>query len=210
MSTPDSFWDKIADRYARRPVSDEAAYQKKLQITRDHFRPDMEVFEFGCGTGSTALAHAPFVKHILATDISKRMNEIAVEKAEAAKVANVEFRQASLDDFALKSEIYDAVMGHSILHLVENKKAAIATAHRLLKPGGVFVSSTVCLGDRMKWFRFILPIGKLLGLMPDVKIFTVDNLVEGLTRAGFSIEHQWKPENGQSVFIVARKAGSAG
>lgn len=55
------FWDRIADRCARKPVADEAAYQRKLEVTRGYLRPDMEVFEFGCGTGTTALHHAPFV-----------------------------------------------------------------------------------------------------------------------------------------------------
>ena len=77
MSQPSRFWDKIADRYAKKPVSDEAAYQKKLRVTRDYLRPDMDVLEFGCGTGSTAITHAPFVKHIQAIDISSRMIEIA-------------------------------------------------------------------------------------------------------------------------------------
>ncbi len=45
------FWDRIAKRYARTPVADEAAYQRKLKITRGYLRPDMEVMEFGCGTG---------------------------------------------------------------------------------------------------------------------------------------------------------------
>ncbi len=77
MSQPSRFWDRIADRYARRPVADAKAYQKKLQITRDFLRPDMIVLKFGCGTGATAIAHAPFLKHIQATDISSRMIEIA-------------------------------------------------------------------------------------------------------------------------------------
>ena len=60
------FWDRIAARYSKKPVADEAAYQKKLQITRKYLRPDSRVLEFGCGTGSTAIAHAAHVKHVLA------------------------------------------------------------------------------------------------------------------------------------------------
>ena len=58
----------------------------------------MEVLEFGCGTGSTALAHAPFVRHILATDISEKMLEIARAKAADGSVHNVTFQQGTLDD----------------------------------------------------------------------------------------------------------------
>ena len=53
------FWNRIANRYSKQPVGDETAYQKKLQITRDYLEPHMEVLELGCGTGSTAIAHAP-------------------------------------------------------------------------------------------------------------------------------------------------------
>jgi len=38
----------------------------------------------------------------------------------------------------------------SVLHLMEEKEGAIAKVYRLLKPGGVFATSTVCLGDSMK------------------------------------------------------------
>jgi Cyclopropane fatty acid synthase and related methyltransferases len=73
MAESAAFWNNIADRYAADPIADEAAYQAKLAETRRHFRPDMELFEFGCGTGSTALVHAPYVRHIHAVDFSQRM-----------------------------------------------------------------------------------------------------------------------------------------
>lgn len=40
MSMSDKFWGRVAERYAKRPVSDEAAYQKKLAETQSSFRPD--------------------------------------------------------------------------------------------------------------------------------------------------------------------------
>ena len=86
MDQSAKFWDRIAKRYSKRPVADEAAYQKKLQVTREYILPDMEVLVLGCGTGSTAIAHAPYVKHILAIDISPKMIDIAQGKAEAKNV----------------------------------------------------------------------------------------------------------------------------
>lgn len=207
MQQPARFWDKIADRYARKPVSDEDAYQKKLQITRQYLRPDMEVLEFGCGTGSTAIAHAPFVKHVQAIDISARMIEIAQAKADAGAIGNVTFERAAIDDFSAPDQSFDAVLGLSILHLVENRDEVISRVQKMLKPGGVFVSSTACLGDTMKFFAFIAPIGKFLGLMPLVKVFTMQQLRDSLTGAGFEIEHDRQPGKGQALFIVAKKAG---
>jgi ubiquinone/menaquinone biosynthesis C-methylase UbiE len=136
------FWDKIAERYAKRPVDDEAAYEKKLQVTRKYFQPDMQVLELGCGTGSTAIVHAPYVKHIHAIDISSKMLEIAQGKADANHVKNVTFEQSSVDALSVSDQTLDVVLALSLLHLLDNKEDLIAMVHKILKPGGVFVSST--------------------------------------------------------------------
>lgn len=208
MDQSTRFWDKIAERYSKRPIADEAAYQKKLQVTREYFQPDMEVLEFGCGTGSTAITHAPFVKHILAIDISSKMIEIAQAKAEAKNVENVTFKRSSIDELSVSDQTLDAVLGLSILHLLDNKEEVIAKIYKMLRPGGIFVTSTACIGDTMKFFKFIAPIGKFLGLMPLVKVFTTKELEDSETDAGFEIDYQWQPGNGKAVFIVAKKAAS--
>jgi len=207
VSKLDKVWDRFAKSYAKRPISDEAAYQKKLQVTRKYLRPDMEVFEFGCGTGSTAIAHAPHVKHILAIDFSGNMLEIARGKAAAEDIKNITFEQSGIDEFSVADGTFDVVMGHSILHLLDNKDIIISKIHGMLKSGGVFVSSTICMGGRMHPARAILPLGRLLGLLPLVRFFTVKELQDSLTGAGFEIDHQWQPDKKAGVFIVAKKAG---
>jgi len=200
------FWDKIAERYSKQPIADEAAYQKKLRVTRQYFRPDMEVLEFGCGTGSTAIAHASYVKHIQAIDISSKMIDIAQGKADAENIKNITFRRSTIADFSAPDGSLDAVLGLSILHLLDNKEEVIAKVHKMLKPGGIFVTSTACLGDSMKYFRLVVPIGKFLGLMPLVKVFTTRELLASLTEAGFAMDYQWQPGKNTGVFIVAKKA----
>ncbi|MDH3318720.1 MAG: class I SAM-dependent methyltransferase [Betaproteobacteria bacterium] len=206
MDQSAQFWDKIAERYSKRPIADEAAYQEKLKVTRKYLRPDMQVLEFGCGTGSTAIIHAPCVKHIHAIDISSRMIEIAQGKADAQNIKNINFGRSSIDDFSVPDQSLDAVLGLSILHLLGNWEEAIARVHKMLKPGGVFISSTACIGDSMKFFKVVAPIGKFLGLMPLVKVFTTRELENSLTDAGFKIDYQWRPGKNKAVFIVAKKA----
>ncbi|NEO30392.1 MAG: methyltransferase domain-containing protein [Symploca sp. SIO3C6] len=210
MSYSTKFWDKIAERYSQQPIADEAAYQKKLQVTREYLKPDMEVLEFGCGTGSTAIIHAPYVKHIRAIDISSEMIKIAKAKAEAQNINNVIFEQLTIEELTVADETSDVVLGLSILHLLKNKEEAIAKVYKMLKPGGIFVTSTACLGDTMQWFKIVAPIGKLLGLIPLVKVFTVKELEKSLTDAGFAIDYHWQPGKGKAVFILAKKAEAVG
>ncbi|MDJ0794105.1 MAG: methyltransferase domain-containing protein [Woeseiaceae bacterium] len=208
MTETSAFWDKVAERYSKKPVADEAAYQRKLAVTRDYFEPEMEVLEIGCGTGSTALVHAPYVKHILGTDVSPKMIEIAKGKAAAENIDNITFDVASMDDLDIADQSLDAVLALSVLHLLDDRDDAIAKIYKMLKPGGVFVSSTVCLGDTMKFFKLLAPIGKFLGLMPLLRVFKVQELETSLTDAGFEIDHQWQHGKGRVAFIVAKKGGS--
>jgi ubiquinone/menaquinone biosynthesis C-methylase UbiE len=163
----------------------------------------MEVLEFGCGTGSTAINHAPHVRRIHAVDISSKMIEIAQGKADAAQIENITFERSSVDELTVPDQSLDAVMGLSILHLLDNREAAIAKVYRMLKPGGVFVSSTVCIAEISKLLKIVAPIGKLFGLT--LKVFTSKELEGSLTDAGFQIDYQWRPGDGKSVFIIAKK-----
>ncbi|MDJ0599333.1 MAG: class I SAM-dependent methyltransferase [Crocosphaera sp.] len=206
MNPSTKFWDKIAERYSKQPIADEAAYQKKLEVTQDYFNPDMEVLEIGCGTGSTAIIHAPYVKHIQAIDFSSKMLEIAKSKAEAQNIKNITFEQSTIDNITVEDETYDAILGLSILHLLNNWEEVIIKVYKLLKPGGIFVTSTNCLGDTMKWFKIVGPIGKFFGLMPFVKVFTTKELENSLINAGFNIDYQWQPSKDKAIFIVAKKA----
>lgn len=206
MDRATKFWDKVAERYSKRPVADEASYEKKLRVTREYFRPETEALEFGCGTGSTAIAHAPYVKHVLATDLSSGMIEIARERARTENVPNVTFEQSSIDEFDHPGQSFDAVLALNVLHLVQDKEGAIAKVHRLLRPGGVFVSSTACISNMMPLFRLIAPVGQFLGLFPPVAVFSVDELRTALLDAGFEIVYEWLPGKNKAVFLVAQKA----
>ena len=206
LAATSTFWDKLADRYASQPIADEAAYETKLRVTRSHLRPDMQLLEFGCGTGGTAILHASHVAHIRAIDFSELMLEIARSKAREAGVTNVTFEQADIVSLDVPDASYDMVLGLSILHLIKPVEPVIAKVHRMLKPGGLFVTSTACLGDTMAFFRYIAPVGQALGLLPQLNVMTADQLAQKFERAGFSIIHRWEPGRGKAVFMIAEKA----
>ena len=208
--TAHRFWDLIAKKYARDPVADPDAYERKLSETRMLLRPDDRVLEFGCGTGTTAIKHAPHVREIVAIDISSRMLDIARDKAKAAGVETVEFRQTALDALDEPPGSFDMVMGHSILHLIPDHRAAIAQSFELLVPGGYFVTSTACLGEAGWMIRRILPLGRFLrGYFPRLVVFTADDLRADMIAAGFTIDSWWQKEPDSALFIIARKPARA-
>ncbi|SHE75552.1 Methyltransferase domain-containing protein [Microbulbifer donghaiensis] len=204
MKDSKAFWDKTAPRYAKSKIRDEKTYQKKLALTQEYFRPDWSVLEFGCGTGSTAIIHAPHVKHIIATDISDKMLDIASRKTRAAGIENISFHQGTLDSLDLAAESFDAILGLNVLHLLEDVDITITRVHELLKPGGVFVSSTALIDEIALYWRWLIPVMQFVNLAPYVNRFTRQGFVSKLVDAGFNLELEWQPGKG-SIFIVARK-----
>eukprot|EP01083_Nonionella_stella_P314462 1132915_1 len=63
VDTTAKFWDKLASGYFKSPIKDLDAYQIKLELTQQYLKPDMDLLEFGAGTGGTSLQHAPHVNH---------------------------------------------------------------------------------------------------------------------------------------------------
>lgn len=207
--TDADFWNGIAAKYAARPVDNPDAYEKKLEMTRAYMPEGATVLEYGCGTGTTALWHAPRAGHIRAIDVADAMIAIARDKAAAAGVTNVTFETAGIEDLDAPDASFDMVMAHSILHLLPDRDAAIARSFRLLKPGGYFVSSTACLDDGLWFVRPVIWAMRKVGKAPRVWFFTSDNLRKALRAADFEIVEDWSPSKRSAAFIVARKPPAA-
>lgn len=205
------FWDKVSEKYAKAPISNEEAYLYTLNKTRGYLSADDHILEVGCGTGSTALLLAENVRQITASDLSGKMIEICQGKAQAGGISNVEFVQQDMLDSSFNAEPYDAVLAHNVLHLIEDTAAAIHTISRRLKPGGYFISKTVCKfgkGTPLKWrlMKAILPVMQFFGKAPYVNFMEAARWETMIKNGGFEIVESGNyPKGHMSRYIVARK-----
>ncbi|NNK79687.1 MAG: methyltransferase domain-containing protein [Litoreibacter sp.] len=202
------FWDRIAEKYARQPVRVQNAYQITLDRVATYLKPSDHVLEVGCGTGSTVLTLSGQVASILATDTSTKMIEIARRKAVAAGTSNVTFRKMALDDAATPGEGFAVVMGMNLLHLVEDLDGALASMGDSLRPGGLLITKSVCMGNGAGIWSYVLPVMRFLGKAPFVRIMTMAELENAIVRAGFEIVETGNyPERPPNRFVVAREVG---
>ncbi len=206
------FWDRIARKYAADKIADEAGYERTLARCLDYLKPSDKALEFGCGTGTTALRLAPSAGSLVASDISGEMIAIAREKQAADGKVNaagaLTFVQSALETLPYPDESFDVVMGFSAVHLVPDLGDGLAQVHRLLKPGGLFISKTPCLGDMNPLIVAALPVMRFLGKAPNVLVFTSSELQAAIAAAGFElvdVEHHASKGKDTRPFIVARR-----
>ncbi|WP_164660480.1 class I SAM-dependent methyltransferase [Tropicibacter sp. Alg240-R139] len=211
MAQATAFWDGIAERYAKSPIKDVQAYEYTLERTRSYLSADDSVLELGAGTGSTALQLAPSVAHYVASDLSPKMTEIGRAKARDQGVTNVEFIAADVSDTQLASAPYDTVLALNLLHLLPDLSQDLKRIHQMIKPGGLFISKSVCLNAkglplRLRIMKLAIPLMQMVGKAPYVRSLTTEDLEHEISAAGFEIiETGNYPAVPPSRYLVARR-----
>lgn len=203
------FWDRVSRKYAASNIDDLAGYERSLERIASYLRAEDQVLEIGCGTGTTAIHLAPGTGHILATDFSNRMLELARKKADAAKIGNVTFEKAQAGAPRFEGYEFDAVLACNVLHLVPELDAALGRLRTSLKPGGLLISKTPCLQDMNPLIRWImLPFMRAMGRAPYVNSLTATSLEMAIENAGFEIiergYHGSKSKDARP-FLVAKR-----
>ena len=207
MKTPQDFWNFRALTYDTQigHLYDDA-YRRTAENSLKYLNAESNVLEFACGTGIVTAVIAPHVSHIRAIDIADEMVLRAKEKMDTLGHSNVTVTQTSLFDPSLPTGTFDAVMAFNVLLYVDNFEEVMARIQNLLKPGGVFLSATDCLGwnfskaARTKFWR------SRTGKMPYVGFFSQKGLARKIEQAGFTVlETENLFPDPPNLFIAARK-----
>ncbi|MCG7494690.1 class I SAM-dependent methyltransferase [Thalassobius sp. Cn5-15] len=207
------FWDKIADGYAKSDIADMAAYEYTLDRSSSYIRAEDEVLELGCGTGMTAVRLAPHAGHFIGSDVSEGMLSHCRMRAAEAGLDNLSFTQAMVGDQTFEGRQFDVVMAHSLLHLLPDLDLRLDDIAKLVKPGGLFISKTGCLGEGLSpkslAIRAVLPLMQLLGKAPYVNSLSIARLEDLVTAAGFEIIETGNDPHGAPPvrYLVARRIG---
>jgi SAM-dependent methyltransferase len=199
-----AFWNRVARRYAAMPMRNPEAWEETLARTRAHLSPDDRVLELGCGTGSTALRLAPEVASYIATDDAAEMIAIATERG--ADLPTLHPAVARPGDGSLPEGPFDAILAFNLLHLLPDLPAALSELHAKLKPGGLLITKTPCLGGPWLALWPLVRILRAMGKAPPLRFLSTAALERRIVQAGFVIEARDDlPQRPPSRLLIARR-----
>ena len=143
---------------------------------------------------------------VRAIDISDQMVDKAREKIQTLGLSNVELYQTDLFDPCLEEGSFDAVTAFNVLLYVENRAQVLERIRSLLKPGGIFLSATDCLGEGITRVGIRKFWKSHTGSMPYVAFDSRKKLEEEIVRAGFAVlERENLFSAPPNLFVAAKK-----
>ena len=130
-------FDIVADTWDEEPrrvkLAEEvtAAIRREVPLTRE-----MEVLDYGCGSGLVTLGVRPFVRHITGADSSQGMLDVLDKKVCEQGLHNVSTVLIDLEQLEQLPGRYDLIISSMTLHHVHNVSALLAKLVRFLNPVG--------------------------------------------------------------------------
>lgn len=137
MSTERKDFDSVAASWDEKPervrlANDVAdAIRSEITLTRD-----MDVLDFGCGTGLVTLRLQPFVRSVTGADSSRGMLDILSAKIERLDLATVRTLHLDPDAIDTLPGPYHLITSSMTLHHVPDIAPLLAIFHRRITPRG--------------------------------------------------------------------------
>lgn len=211
MNKSEDFWNKASKNYDKTEKRFEYIHKKARENTKKHLKDSYIVMDYGCGTGTASCEFSSQVKEIQGIDISSEMIRRAKEKAVGSKIDNVHFEKADLFEDKFQNESFDVILAFNMLHTVPNPQNVVYRINDLLKPDGIFISVTPCLGQKMSFLvnlqiqlvRILCKFGVISIPIRRIKSSDIDIL---LAKGEFeAIESEEIFKGASSYFVAAKK-----
>jgi 2-polyprenyl-3-methyl-5-hydroxy-6-metoxy-1,4-benzoquinol methylase len=182
-----------------------SALRKIRQNADKYFTSSDNILDIGCGPGDITFEIARRAKLVYATDISEGMINSAKRRAVEKNINNTKFIRTNLIDKSFEELSFDVITAFNMLQYVTDRQQLYSAIYKYLKPQGLFISSTACLGDRKSMIRFMLTSMSTLKIVPDIVLYKASELEREIQTSGFTIIEATDIAKLPERYIIARK-----
>jgi ubiquinone/menaquinone biosynthesis C-methylase UbiE len=128
----------VAERYVTSAIHAHGSDLARM-IELAQPRGDQRLLDIATGGGHTALAFAPYVREVVATDLTPRMLEVAQAFIREQGAPNVTFQVADAEALPFPDADFEIVTTRIAPHHFPNPRQYVREVARVLKPGGQFM-----------------------------------------------------------------------
>lgn len=158
------------------------------------------VADIGCGTGYGTVHMAQFAEKAVGVDYSAET--IEQNKKENAHIKNLEFVHGKVPPVPLPDAAFDVVTAFQFIEHLEDRVAFIKDVKRILKPGGVFLCTTV--NAKMSLARNPFHVHEYTFAEMEAEFKSVYNNVEVLGLQGNDRVNKYYKENARWVRSIMK------
>jgi len=134
------------------------------------------------------------------------MIDIAKRKTSERKIENINFSKTDILDVRYKKESFDVILAFNILYLLSDVHKIIERINELLKPEGLFISATDCLGEKKTLLNRLKYFLSKIGILPFMKMLKISELENIIITGNFKIiETEILNNTTPNYFVVSRK-----
>ena len=143
-------WDSV--------ITDQLGPVGAAMIERLDIAEDQQHLDIAAGTGEPGLSIARLAPkgRVVLTDLASEMLDVAVRRAAAQGITNVETRVCSADDLPFDDAIFDSVSVRFGYMFFPDMAKATAEFSRVLKPGGRLCASVWIKPDENPWTKIAM------------------------------------------------------
>ncbi len=143
MSREKWSFDQQAASWDQNPGRVKLAHDIAQAISEERIlTPEMDVLEFGCGTGLLTVLLSPHVRSVTGVDSSQGMLDVLKGKMEGEGLTNIRAQYLDIEKGDSIEGAYDLVVCSMTLHHVKETKPLLELFHKITAPRG-----HICLAD---------------------------------------------------------------
>lgn len=136
--TARAYFDALAGKFGRHYIPGRS--WKALGETLLHLLPPtLVIADLGAGEGTLSQMLARHARQVIAVDNSEKMVAYGARLAREHGFANLDYRLGDIEDPPVRAGAVDVAILSQALHHAVHPPAAVAAAHRILRPGGRIV-----------------------------------------------------------------------
>ena len=199
------FWNRVAKRTNNSSQKPNDKTLKIIQNLQKSLKPKYKVLDFACGSGIIATEISKYVNTVHGIDISSQMIEIANNRKIEQNLNNVTFSRATLFDENIQIASFDVITAFNILHYLDDKEIFMNRINEILKPNGIFISSTIYTKEKKTFLFYFFAIVNTLKIMPKINFYSSQELENNILNGNFTMLESFDISPMPERFIIVKK-----